>query len=287
MVVPPVTVKDLGMTRRKQENRPLHHVTLIFPVQTTLSMRPLSPWALLRRSLLALLCSRLCVWLVITTTLRFAAPLMRLQVWAFAGITLKTSVQLPIDNASPTNLRTVGFANSNRLVSQYTSSRRQPKRLIPRVSGVAPIPTAFGATHRRAWKVREAARAAARHESFISLASGRAFSVVDASDKFSRASNVSAAATRNSLRAEESLLLGSCSCSMLLDNSRGQSLSCAAMPQEQDWGFAIRPCAQQHVASVGRILERTCFRSTGEPVRARENALSSLGDEARGSQRNS
>ena len=93
------TVKDLGMTGRILENRTHQPVTLIFPVQTT--------WEWLRLSLLALLCSRLCVWLVITTTLRFSAPLMRLHVWALAGITLTTSVRLPIDNASRTNLRNV------------------------------------------------------------------------------------------------------------------------------------------------------------------------------------
>ena len=99
MDAPAATVKDLGMAGRKLENRTLQPDTLIFPVQTT--------WAWLRLSLLALLCSRLCLWLVITTTLRFSAPLMRLHVWAFAGITLTNSVRLPIDNASRTNLRTV------------------------------------------------------------------------------------------------------------------------------------------------------------------------------------
>ena len=83
---------------------------------------------------------------------------------------------------------------------------------------VAPGIAVLGATHQRAWTVREAARAAikrrtisgratelfARHGSFVSLGSRLAFfSVLHASDKFSRASYVSAAVPRNSLRSEQ------------------------------------------------------------------------------------
>ena len=121
------------------------------------------------------------------------------------------------------------------------------------------------------------------------------FSVLDASDKFSRASYVSAAVPRNSLRSERRAFAG-----ILLLICVSWQLPWAMFVMCSDasgagLGFAIRPCEQQNVASVGRILEHTCFRSTGGPVRAPDHAHSSLvlfskeedGDEDRGYPRNS
>ena len=122
MFVPAVTVKDLGVTGRKLENRTLQLDTLIFPVQTILSMGPAETISS-RTSLLPSLC---------LARHHRHPPVLdsadEVACWSFRWVYADNFGAVA---PRQTNLGTVGVANSKRLVSQYTRLRRQPMRLRP------------------------------------------------------------------------------------------------------------------------------------------------------------